>query len=733
MSEPVRKHILLKNNTAILKGNAAYIYEFLAGDGQGSRERKAQDTYLKFLKAESCIRTDPQASYGLLRKVIEDIAYDAEASRRISEGAGESQYNDLWKQAKKNEFPKNPDEKKSCKDIIHDTIISYDNDIRENQANGQYSSKALGKSVQKCIDAGISVYKKSASNLVNGLYKAACDGAHTGNDFSSPKTDQKTDALIQGVFYLAQFLKNRNTDIRFRKDIMPFGRYFPVLKEDYSDLGLEGYDDYGFYVSEDGGPVRWHILKCCRDNDDRSRRDAASLERLWNAGRNNPRSVLRPVGKERIHNFDETIYIYDIPGEPAAFAGDVISRLSLDEKYGLAAGLASGISSLHGMEPPMPHRSLSPQELLICTQGGYVNPLIIDFDTVKDFSDGARTMRSLLLKKSRSGASPYLAPELSAGDPPAEKPADLAKADIFSLGRLLELVFEKELAGRDDWLSWQLRTLAGEMTDPDISERPDIGQVRARLRHIFSNKPVCHVATCIGSRRQQQDGIYVRGMGPVMEDNYTGTAFPDLPAVLAVFDGMVSGEDTANVVRRLLDAAGSFSDSMAGKIRLDYTIECKSFAESLEKTILEYKKEHGLFEAGSTVALAVITPDKVTVMNIGDSRVYLLHGNNFKQLSEDHCFSYPSGKSSQLFQYIGVTSTGVQLRPYICTEKMDAEDRVLLCSDGLSGKLGDEEIRRCISGVPLKTASDRLLSCISGEGQSDNVSFILFGCQLPTT
>ncbi len=89
-----------------------------------------------------------------------------------------------------------------------------------------------------------------------------------------------------------------------------------------------------------------------------------------------------------------------------------------------------------------------------------------------------------------------------------------------------------------------------------------------------------------------------------------------------------------------------------------------------------------------TAAVAVIEGDRLHGLNVGDSRVYLLRGDKLTQLSVDHAETQPG------FQHVLQRSMGMEAEviPHFFETVIGVGDTVLLCSDGITNVLSDEQI-----------------------------------------
>ncbi|MBO6060715.1 MAG: Stp1/IreP family PP2C-type Ser/Thr phosphatase [Clostridia bacterium] len=140
---------------------------------------------------------------------------------------------------------------------------------------------------------------------------------------------------------------------------------------------------------------------------------------------------------------------------------------------------------------------------------------------------------------------------------------------------------------------------------------------------------------------------------------------------------------------------------------------------------------------GTTVVMALLAPNKYTVANIGDSRLYHFDGQRLRRVTLDH--SYVQELVSSGF----ITEAQAREHPQrnlvtraIGTsrfEKADVSvrgwrhgDTLLLCSDGLCGAVEDPEIERVMRSVPdLLDCCDELTELALERGSKDNITVVL--------
>ena len=140
---------------------------------------------------------------------------------------------------------------------------------------------------------------------------------------------------------------------------------------------------------------------------------------------------------------------------------------------------------------------------------------------------------------------------------------------------------------------------------------------------------------------------------------------------------------------------------------------------------------------GTTLVAALISGRDVTVVNVGDSRCYHVSQNGIRQLTRDHSLvqmmvergeltpelarSYP-GKNF-ITRAIG-TETVVECDLF--RHRLERGDCLLLCTDGLSNMMDDQEILfEVVHGINKQQCCQRLLTIAKNRGAPDNVTSIL--------
>ncbi|MDO9254561.1 MAG: Stp1/IreP family PP2C-type Ser/Thr phosphatase [Bacteroidales bacterium] len=139
---------------------------------------------------------------------------------------------------------------------------------------------------------------------------------------------------------------------------------------------------------------------------------------------------------------------------------------------------------------------------------------------------------------------------------------------------------------------------------------------------------------------------------------------------------------------------------------------------------------------GTTCVMALIYDAEMFVAHAGDSRIYLIRDHSIKQLSKDHSTiqnlidagvlteaeAKVSEKRNQITKAIGIFE---KVEPTVTKEafQLKNNDRILLCSDGLTAHVSDEEILEIINAnTDVQIASLELIEKANNGGGSDNIT-----------
>jgi PPM family protein phosphatase len=210
-------------------------------------------------------------------------------------------------------------------------------------------------------------------------------------------------------------------------------------------------------------------------------------------------------------------------------------------------------------------------------------------------------------------------------------------------------------------------------------------------------------------------------------------AYPEL-GLFVVADGMgghAGGEIAAQIAVDEVHAALS-RPGVASPSRLEDAIERANWTICRASS-----RDPELREMGTTIAALLVEDGHVTVAHVGDSRVYRLRNRRLEQLTEDHSlFNYyvraglADPANSADFPYHNVVTRALGLRPVVTVDtarlRFAPGDTFMLCSDGLSGVVDDEEITAILlTCVDLDHAARELVTLANERGGPDNITVVL--------
>lgn len=247
-------------------------------------------------------------------------------------------------------------------------------------------------------------------------------------------------------------------------------------------------------------------------------------------------------------------------------------------------------------------------------------------------------------------------------------------------------------------------------------------------------------ATHRGNKRlHNEDNIYVEGLfrNYLITDNIAITSDTDTTShTYGVFDGMggISFGEEASYIAAL--GLKKFDDE-------ENMSDAEAYVSVIDKAICSEAQRKGVRTIGTTFVTLHIEGDKASIANMGDSRAYLFRQGKLKQLSKDHSVvqslidkgfldeskRYTSKYAGEITQYLGMTSQNdKEPNPDLLTMTVLPGDIFLLCSDGLSGELTDQEISGIMldnSNKEAKSIAETLIREVLDGPATDNVSAVV--------
>ena len=138
---------------------------------------------------------------------------------------------------------------------------------------------------------------------------------------------------------------------------------------------------------------------------------------------------------------------------------------------------------------------------------------------------------------------------------------------------------------------------------------------------------------------------------------------------------------------------------------------------------------------GTTVVVLVVEGEQAHFAHVGDSRAYLFRDGRLLRLTRDHTVVQQEIDAGRLtaelarlvpHKHILTQSVGFHgpVEPDTTTRVILPGDRFILCSDGLTDPLDDEQIRKVIEGQPFELLADALVQAALDAGGEDNVTVV---------
>lgn len=210
--------------------------------------------------------------------------------------------------------------------------------------------------------------------------------------------------------------------------------------------------------------------------------------------------------------------------------------------------------------------------------------------------------------------------------------------------------------------------------------------------------------------------------------------FPLKDAVLAVLCDGMGGEAGGKAAAEICVSA--FRDAYdGGEIpTADALCHTLSFANT---AIQKEAKRQGYDRMGTTVVAALVTPEEMTLLWVGDSRAYLLRDGELLRLTRDHsyvqelidCGTISEREARNHYHRNLLTrAVGAKRRVEADTLALPAKegDRLLLCSDGLFGMVEEKEILDILTEAEsLALVTHELICAANFRGGEDNVTVVL--------
>jgi PPM family protein phosphatase len=250
------------------------------------------------------------------------------------------------------------------------------------------------------------------------------------------------------------------------------------------------------------------------------------------------------------------------------------------------------------------------------------------------------------------------------------------------------------------------------------------------------------------------DGMRVRfagetDVGMKRTHNEDNLYLPDEERLIMVADGM-GGHAAGDLASKLaVETVSSFFHSTAEDARITWPFMIDRENRFDENRLVTGIKLANLkiFEMaqrdtrsrgmGTTLVTCLFCDDMVMVAHVGDSRVYVVRDGKVRQLTEDHSLLNDYIKMKRIapedvdrFPHKNVIVRALGMKETVAVDMLREEPRIgdiyLLCSDGLSGMVDDNDLARVVSTEKdLDRCCEKLVEMANAAGGVDNITVAL--------
>lgn len=220
-------------------------------------------------------------------------------------------------------------------------------------------------------------------------------------------------------------------------------------------------------------------------------------------------------------------------------------------------------------------------------------------------------------------------------------------------------------------------------------------------------------------------------------------------------DYVYISDEPVGILDNLYIVADGMGGHNAGDFASKYTVETvvREVSTSIEKKPFRIlgkairvaneliraraREDMSMYGMGTTIVAASISDHQLMVANVGDSRLYIFNSEGIRQITRDHSLveemvrmggMAPEAARNHPDKNIITRAVGARdsVEVDFFTEDLSENDIVLMCSDGLTNMLRDEEIAQILAeNISLEDKTNKLIDIANENGGKDNIAVIL--------
>ena len=238
-----------------------------------------------------------------------------------------------------------------------------------------------------------------------------------------------------------------------------------------------------------------------------------------------------------------------------------------------------------------------------------------------------------------------------------------------------------------------------------------------------------------------------------LEENTLERSFDEIGYGLLVADGMggmAAGEVASQMaLRKLVELVVNTPDWIMKFDQVENKTEVmkritRRFQQVDDVLKFQAQRDSSLKGMGTTLTAAISLGSTLLIGHVGDSRAYVMRGNTLHQLTSDHTLAQalvdagianPGDAATRTLHHVLTSALGASSErtdPQVLSFRLSHNDRVMLCTDGLTEMVSAEIIASVLSEADSsRVACDSLIDLALSGGGVDNVTVVLARYQFP--
>ena len=246
------------------------------------------------------------------------------------------------------------------------------------------------------------------------------------------------------------------------------------------------------------------------------------------------------------------------------------------------------------------------------------------------------------------------------------------------------------------------------------------------------------------------EAIAITHKGMVRQHNEDNCLANDQDGLFLVADGMgglskgdIASRIAVETVEGFIKRSRSEDITWPMKPQEQYSMEENRFLAAVSmanwNVYSEFVKGGESAAMGTTVVGLLLDGKNAVITNVGDSRAYLIRNNTIEQVTDDHSLVMDEVRKGNLTleearthpqKHVINRALGISqsIRVDISSREIQAGDIFLLCSDGLSDMLSEDELLSAAQSnleKPLEELGEQLINAANNKGGKDNITVVL--------